>query len=417
MTMPFPIKEYETRIKKCQSWMEKEKFEAILAYSMGRWSMMAGRECGGNGIYYIGFNYPHQEMRQKGGLIVPYISKQNLVFIPKKGDPSFLISTARSQVSGSTDEQENIKKQVWIKDIKLVTSNSEFIKKVNLLFQENGLDPEGKIGIGGKQTPMELWVELQRTFPNATLETVTHKLHLLRMVKSENELKILRKAFEINDFALYTLIDMNKPGYTEWEVHQAMEATMFKHGADNVWTTVHSGPRSWARNGPDFTQRVLKKGDMINIDYGNEYYGYHTDTNYAMAIGQASKQQKEIIKLVIKMMDSMISVTKAGVTDTEIYVAALKVTEGSPYKKYIGNFFGHAYGCGGENLSLDRTVLNKLKEQETMVEANTFMCYEPNVYMPGVGGVNLEDGLIVKKDGCEVITHNLYEAKKALNLT
>ena len=409
MTVPFPREEYEKRITNCQNWMKKEQFEAILAYSMGRWSMMAGRECGGNGIYYVGFNYPPHMMQTNGGRFTPYIHTQNIVFIPKTGDPSLIIP-------GDPEKLDEMKKQVWLDDIRLVTSKNSFIDYIIQLVQEKGVNQTGKIGLGGKQTPIEILMGLQKRLPLTEFEAVTHKLSLLRQVKSENELEVLRKCFEINDHGLYAMIETCKPGYTEWEVHQAMEAAMFRNGANNVWTTVHSGPRSWARAGPDFTQRVLEEGDMINNDYGNEYCGYHSDTNYAMVVGKARDHQNNLIRLTIKMQDAMISETRDGVTDTQIFAAAMRVAENSPYRTYVGSFFGHAYGCGGENLILGSHVLNKPKEQQLVVKENMFMCYEPNVYMPGVGGVNLEDGLIVTSNGCEVITHNSYEAKKALNI-
>lgn len=408
MVIPFPDTEYEARIKNCQDWMVTEDFEAILAYSMGRWSMMAGRECGGNGIYYVGFNYPPSDLREKGGLLTPFIKTHNLVFIPKTGEPAWLFP-------GNEDTVETLHSQVWMKDIRPVGKTS-FAAHVQELFNEKGLNPAGKIGMGGKQTPIEILLELQKRLPNATYESVTPKLGLLRQVKSSNELEVLRKCFTINDSGLYAMIETCKPGVAEWEVHQAMEAAMFKSGAHNVWSIAHSGPRTYNRAGPDFSQRVIQDGDIVDCDYGNEYFGYHSDTNYAMIVGKPKPHQKEIFDLTIRMQDAMVAVTKDGVTDAEVFGAAMKVAENSPYKKYVGSFFGHAYGCGGELLVLNPSVLSKPVEQRTVIRENMFMCYEPNVRMHGVGGVNLEDGLVVTKNGCEMITHNSYEAKKALGI-
>ncbi len=388
--------------------MQTEGFEAILAYSMGRWSMMAGRECGGNGIYYVGFSYPASDITEKGGLLTPFISTQNIVFIPKTGDPAFLFP-------GNENTVETLKSQIWMRDIRAVGKTS-FAAHVQQLFKEKGLDATGKIGIGGKQSPIEILMDLQSRLPEAKYEAVTPKLALLRQVKSSNELEVLRKCFEINDSGLYAMIETGKPGYAEWEVHQAMEAAMFKSGAHNVWSIAHSGPRTWNRSGPDFTQRVLQDGDIVDCDYGNEYFGYHSDTNYAMVVGKAREHQKELIELTVRMQDAMIAVTKDGVTDAEVFGAAMKVADKSPYRKYVGSFFGHAYGCGGELLVLNPSTLLKPSEEQTVIKENMFMCYEPNVRMPGVGGVNLEDGLIVTKDGCEVITHNSFEARKAIGM-
>lgn len=277
MVIPFPTSEYETRIKNCQDWMRTEGFEAILAYSMGRWSMMAGRECGGNGIYYIGFNYPISDITEKGGLLAPFIKTHNLVFIPKTGEPAWLFP-------GNEGTVETLHNQVWMKDIRAVGKTS-FAAHVEQLFNEKGLNPAGKIGMGGKQTPIEILLDLQKRFPNASYESVTPNLALLRQVKSSNELEVLRKCFTINNSGLYAMIETCKPGVAEWEVHQAMEAAMFKSGAHNVWSIAHSGPRTYNRAGPDFTQRVIQDGDIVDCDYGNEYYGYHSDTNYAMIVG------------------------------------------------------------------------------------------------------------------------------------
>lgn len=408
MVIPFPDTEYEARIRNCQDWMKTEGYEAILAYSMGRWSMMAGRECGGNGIYYVGFNYAPADLREKGGLLTPFIKTHNVIFIPKTGDPAWLFP-------GNEGTVETLHSQVWMKDIRAVGKTS-FAAHVQQLVEEKGLDSKGKIGLGGKQTPIEILLELQQRLPHASYESVTPKLALLRQVKSGNELEVLRKCFEINDSGLYAMIETCKPGVAEWEVHQAMESAMFKSGAHNMWSIAHSGPRTYNRAGPDFTQRIVQDGDIVDCDYGNEYFGYHSDTNYAMIVGKAKEHQKEIIELTVRMQDAMIAVTKHGVTDAEVFGAAMKVAETSPYKKYVGSFFGHAYGCGGELLVLNPSTLLKPKDQRTVIKENMFMCYEPNVRMPGVGGVNLEDGLVVTKDGCEVITHNSYEARKAIGM-
>lgn len=388
--------------------MQIEGFEAILAYSMGRWSMMAGRECGGNGIYYVGFSYPASDITEKGGLLTPFISTHNLVFIPKTGEPAWLFP-------GNEGTVETLHSQVWMKDIRAVGKTS-FAAHVEQLFKEKGLNPAGKIGMGGKQTPIEILLGLQKRFPNASYESVTPKLALLRQVKSSNELEVLKKCFTINNSGLYAMIETCKPGVAEWEVHQAMEAAMFKNGAHNMWSIAHSGPRTYNRSGPDFTQRVIQDGDIVDCDYGNEYFGYHSDTNYAMIVGKPKTHQKEIFDLTIRMQEAMLNVTKDGVTDAEVFGAAMKVAENSPYKKYVGSFFGHAYGCGGELLVLNPSVLTKPVEQRTVIRENMFMCYEPNVRMPGVGGVNLEDGLVVTKDGYELITYNGTEAKKAIGL-
>jgi Xaa-Pro aminopeptidase len=402
--------------------MLKEGYEAVLAYSALRWTMMGGTESGGNARYYVGFNYPHEEMRKKG-TFVPYLGRDSIVFIPREGKPAFLARARKARAA--LDAVNIIKEQSWMDDVRPVygifpkDNFQVFAEMVKDLFGERDLKPEGKIGVGGINTPMELWIELNHLFPKASIHNITDDLGRLRMVKSENELKLMRAAAKINNAALSTMIEVCRPGVAEWEVHQAMEATMFKHGADNVWNIVHSGPRSWARGSlPDFTQRTLKEGDMISCDYGCEYSGYHSDTNYALIIGEGRREQKDILKLIIKMMDAMLSITREGVTDTELVLVAMESAKGTPYEKYVWTNFGHSYGCGGEIPSLDVEVQpHKTREQQIEIKANMLFCYEPAVYVPNIGGACLEDEIIVTTDGYEVLTYNTYEAKRALGLS
>lgn len=215
--------------------MQKEGFEAVLAYSARRWSMMAGTESGGNARYYVGFDFPHKEMVEKGRY-VPYMKHDSIVFIPREGEPAFVTKTKH--------EAEKITEQSWMSDVRPIYKRFQqdhgrafqaFAERTEDLLLDRGLNLKGRIGIGGINTPMEIWMEFNHRFPEASIHNVTGDLHRLRMVKSKNELKLMRAAARINDAALHTMIDVCRPGISEWEVHQAMEATMFRHGADNVW--------------------------------------------------------------------------------------------------------------------------------------------------------------------------------------
>ena len=197
----------------------------------------------------------------------------------------------------SSGETERAKKQTWLSDVR-TTTNDFLGAKYNGFAQITRdilhMNRNGKLGIGGTRVPMELYAELMKVFPGTVISHCTNELEGLRIIKSSNELRIMRKSAEIADEGVKALLEISRSGVAEYEVHQAVEKAMFEAGGDNPWSMIFTGPRAMiSYMSPDYTQRKLREGDMVYADIGTEFMGYHSDIQPAYIVGRGTGTKYE----------------------------------------------------------------------------------------------------------------------------
>jgi Xaa-Pro aminopeptidase len=404
-----PVSEYRERVRKVQELARKKRFDAVLAYSGKRYSMGQGVEDGQNLRYLVGFNFPPHEIQEKD-VIVPYQSSESLLIIPTEDEPSLIISKA---------ETERTKKQTWLQDVRTTTdqfANARYEGMAHITKDVLGAKRKVKLGLAGTNLPMNLYLELTKVLSRTKLVSCTNDLDMLRVVKSPNELRIMRKAAEIADEGVRALIETSRPGVAEYEVHMAVEKAMFDAGGDNPWSIVLSGPRSAIPYlSPDYTQRKLREGDMVYADIGTELMGYHSDIQPAYVVGRGTKDQLDLIETSVKMIKAMFNATRSRATDTEVLRAAYKTLDGNPFRDHVRTWtFGHGYGVGVDPPDMTGAMLTLPKSRQMKLQENMVLCYEPGIFVPGVGGAAVEDEVIVTSDGCEVISKCAERAQELL---
>ena len=404
-----PVSEYRERVRKVQELARKKRFDAVLAYSGKRYSMGQGVEDGQNLRYLVGFNFPPHEIQEKD-VIVPYQSSESLLIIPTEDEPSLIISKA---------ETERTKKQTWLQDVRTTTdkfANARYQGIAHITKDVLGAKRKVKLGLAGTNLPMDLYLELTEVLPRTKLVSCTDELDLLRVIKSPNELRIMRKAAEIADEGVRALIETSRPGVAEYEVHMAVEKAMFDAGGDNPWSIVLSGPRSAISYlSPDYTQRKLREGDMVYADIGTELMGYHSDIQPASVVGRGTKDQLDLIETSVNMIKAMFNATRPGATDTEVLRAAYKTLDGNPFRDHVRTWtFGHGYGVGVDPPDMTGSTLTLPKSRQMKLRENMVLCFEPAVFVQGVGGAAVEDEVVVTSDGCEVISKCSERAEEFL---
>lgn len=220
----------------------------------------------------------------------------------------------------------------------------------------------------------------------------------LRYVKDEDEIACARRAAQISDKAFMQIIDFVKPGMTENEVALQLEYYMRKEGAEGVAfdTILISGAKSSLLHGkPD--EKVIEEGDFLLMDYGALYKGYRSDMTRTIMIGEPDEKQREIYELVRKAEEEAVKTVKAGVQTNVPDKVAREITN-----KYIEYYYpGIGHGVG---LELHEEPFISINGNRAF-EKNCVVTVEPGIYIPGWGGVRVEDTVIVTEDGCEILTH------------
>ena len=235
---------------------------------------------------------------------------------------------------------------------------------------------------------------MQYAGEDITFTPLGDKLLQKRQIKNEYELECLAKAEAIGDKAFDDILGFLRSGLTEKEVAAELEYRMKKHGAEGFSfdTICASGINSSMPHAIP-GDKVIEKGDFLTMDFGCIYKGYCSDMTRTVVIGKADDKQKEVYEIVLEAQLAALDYIKAGIKCCDVDKCARDIISAKGYGKYFGHGLGHSVGLYiHENPSLntrDTTVL-----QENMIET-----VEPGIYIPGFGGVRIEDMVVVTEKG------------------
>ncbi len=221
----------------------------------------------------------------------------------------------------------------------------------------------------------------------------------LRMIKSETEIENIRRAAEIADKAFEYICTIIKPGISEREVSLELEFFMKKNGAsgNSFESIVASGKRSSLPHGVA-TDKIIEDGDFVTLDFGCIYNGYCSDMTRTVVIGKASPKQEEIYNIVLRAQEEALKFIKPGMKGFEVDKIARDIIKESGYGDYFGHGLGHAVGMEVH----ESPRLSPLGKEE--LKPNMVVTDEPGIYLPDFGGVRIEDLVVVKENGCEILS-------------
>ena len=226
----------------------------------------------------------------------------------------------------------------------------------------------------------------------------------IRLIKTDEEIKIIKVACEIADAAFTYILNYIKPGVTELEVSNELEFFMRKQGAtsSSFDTIVASGLRSALPHGVA-SNKVIEKGDFVTLDFGAIYNGYVSDITRTIAVGNPDEQLVEIYNIVLEAQLLALEKVAPGMTGLEAdQVARDYITE-----KGYGPNFGHSTGHGiGLEVHEGPTLSYR---SQTVLEPHMVVTIEPGIYLPHLGGVRIEDDIVITQTGNEKLTHSKKE--------
>lgn len=246
--------------------------------------------------------------------------------------------------------------------------------------------------------------ELLQKYFNGTLKPVAGIVENLRLIKTEPEIKILKEACDIADAAFKHILDFLKPGVREIDVSNELEFFMRKCGADSSSfdIIVASGARSALPHGVA-SEKEIQSGDFVTLDFGAYYKGYASDITRTVAVGEPSEQLKEIYAIVLEAQMAAVDQIKPGMTGAEADAVARDIISSKGY----GDAFGHSTGHG---LGLEVHESPRLSvTSDKPLESGMVVTVEPGIYLPGVGGVRIEDDILLTDSGNERLTHSAKE--------
>ena len=240
---------------------------------------------------------------------------------------------------------------------------------------------------------------------HCTLTPASSLMTELRGSKDEEELSCMTAAQRIAEGALEQILKEIRPGMTEKEIAARLNYLMVSAGAEKTAfdTIVASGPNGSMPHAVPGMRKV-REGDFITMDFGCVYKGYCSDMTRTVALGRPSDEMRNVYDIVLQAQLAGIAAAKAGVTGAVIDGAARKVIQDAGYGVYFGHSFGHSLGIDIHEAPNAAPGNDKPMPDGAVVSA------EPGIYLPGKFGVRIEDVMILRPDGAQVIT----KAPKAL---
>ena len=221
----------------------------------------------------------------------------------------------------------------------------------------------------------------------------------IRMIKDKKELDMLLKAASIADEAFIHLLEDIKPGCTERSLAGRLEyLSMRALGSEKASfdTIVASGVRSALPHGMA-SDKVIEVGDFITFDFGAVYKGYHSDMTRTLVVGLANSWQQEIYTIVEEAQRKGLKAAEAGMTGRELDAIVRDSITACGYGDYYVHGTGHGVGLEIHEMPM----INK--RGATVLQTGMIFTIEPGIYIPGKGGVRIEDTVVLTEDGARAL--------------
>lgn len=314
-------------------------------------------------------------------------------FSPSEG-MVFLTETAGYHIVDSryTEIAQRHAKKTGLHVIEISTN---FIDTVNDLLKKHAAS---SILIENETISLAQYRRFSKTL-NAKLVDMGSAIEALRNVKTEEELAKIEKAQGIAEKAYTELLNDIKPGKTEKELCALFDYLMAKYGSDGVSfdTILLSGPNTSMPHGVP-SERKLKSGEFVLMDFGATFEGYHSDTTRTVCLGQPNEEMQRVYNAVLKAQQAGIEALSPGAKCSDVYAQAYQVLEQYGYAPYFRHSLGHGVG-----LQIHEGYNASPRSTDVFVPGNV-TSIEPGVYLPGKFGVRTEDLLAVTENGTKDFT-------------
>lgn len=260
------------------------------------------------------------------------------------------------------------------------------------------------LGIEADSMTVADFDNLKAQLPESDLVKTRGWIEKVREIKDPEEIALIKKACEITDGAFQHILTFIKPGVSEIQVANELEAYCKSQGASAMSfdTIVASGYRAAMPHGVA-SDKIIESGDIITLDFGCYYQGYSSDMTRTIGLGDVDPQLKEIYQIVLDAHLAVTQAAKPGISGADLDAVARDYIS----EKGYGDAFGHSTGHG---LGLDVHEGPRVAyTNPEPLEVNNVITNEPGIYIEGLGGVRIEDDLLLTEGGCQVLNSSPKE--------
>lgn len=333
------------------------------------------------------------ESRLQGFLVT---SSPNINYLTGfTGSSGILLLTRDSQVL-ITDGRYKHQVRSEMHGLRVVVASGSVLTALSLT---NMLHKNGRVGFEAATIGYMEQQNLVRLFPHLRWVPTSFIVENYRSRKDEQEFLKIKRAIEITERVFNKILAIINIGIREIEVSAEISYLHKSFGAesDAFEPIVTSGIRGAFPHGRA-SDRKIQRGEMVTIDLGCRYQGYHSDLTRTVAIGKPSSEMRKVYATVLEAQTKAIEHARSGMSTRSLDGIARRHIKQKGYAKQFNHSLGH--GIGLELHELPR-ISSKSTER---LDENNVITIEPGIYVPGLGGVRIEDDIIVRRMDCEVLS-------------
>jgi len=261
------------------------------------------------------------------------------------------------------------------------------------------------LGFESTHVPFSMYQEWKKACRGTKWVPTQDVVEAIRLIKDDDELATIRKAVRIADKACEYIRDSIKAGMSEKQVAWELESYIRTHGAEGIafGLIVGAGPNG-AKPHAVPQDRPIQKHEPIVLDLGATVDGYHSDLTRTICLGKPDAKLQQIYDIVLRAQLAAEQGAKAGMTGKELDAIARNVIAEAGYKDHFGHGLGHGVGLAVHEGPRVSAV------SEHTLQPGMICTIEPGIYLSGWGGVRIEDLVLIRENGIEVLS----QARKEL---
>jgi Xaa-Pro dipeptidase len=311
-----------------------------------------------------------------------------------EGASIFLSKNRKVIIVGELEEKDAKRSGFEVMVTKNKNDKEEILKKL--------LKDKKKIGVSFPSLTLQEFSYLKDKFPILEFIDISPMIQEIRSIKDDFEITLIKNAAKIAGESLEEALNYLKEGITEKEIASQLSILFIKNGADgNSFTPIVSFGENSADQHHFPGLRKLKKGDFVLIDIGAKYMRYNSDITRTYIFGKGDEKQKRIYSTVKKVQEVGLNALKDGVNGTEVQNAMRKFIDTTEFKEHC-NYGANACNLVGHGIGL--AVHDYEAIPGALLKNNMVITVEPGIYLKDFGGVRIEDDVLIKENGYEILS-------------
>ncbi|MBW1973591.1 MAG: aminopeptidase P family protein [Deltaproteobacteria bacterium] len=256
-----------------------------------------------------------------------------------------------------------------------------------------------RIGFESDVITYDLYQDLTKRINFVEWIPIKEEIQSLRAIKEDKEILLIKEAAKMADDALKSIFHLIKPGAVEKDLSLALEFEIKKRADDIAFDIIVASGANSAMPHAVPSKKKIDKGDFIIIDFGAKYKGYHSDETVTFGIGFLDDNKKKIWQIVKDAQAFAFEVIKPNIEAKKVDETARNYIDSKGYGKYFSHGTGHGVGLAIHEYPYITSL------ESGILKENMVFTVEPGIYIPNLGGVRIEDTIVVTNDGFKVLTN------------